>query len=217
MIPFVLGINYYLDHEKEKAKELNGHETLKEAIANVNSDPAMANNNQFTRFVEAFNMAYSSSSKSNQERYNSLTDSASFLQGAYSATNNPKLYKLSGYLDEFAKENFVSLYKKIDFSYYCQDPTCADSTQPREISDITKEIEESDFPDYVKKSTSRDIINVGYISDKEKTVKALSYLFIADTIESYSNFSPSKENLKIASDLKKFVEKTYPEEFRKSK
>ncbi len=216
----ILGIIFYanstLKSNQQPSSSLVDYAPLLQEVNLLSSDSSIAQNSQYQRFLEKF-QKLGDSKLSRKQKYDELANSVSFFEGLYSSTNNPKVYPVLKNIDKFAKDSFPDFYQELDFSYFCQDPSCAETSQPEEIENIIKDIESSDFPDFVKKSLIRDVTNVGYLSKSQNEEKALTYLTIEDIIRNYGNYSPSGVNLKIADRLYAYIEKEFPEILQKMK
>lgn len=200
------------DKESKRVTEIYGYNELNYSLEKVAKNTELANHGEFGRTIENLNKA--KNGKNINDQYLSLENSFSHFNALYSQTNNQSLYKILPQFGKIAKANFPQNYKEANFSFFCQDPSCSDSSQPKEILKIVEEINNSDFPDNVKKTTARDVLNIGYITSKNRAVRALSYLSMVEVISSYGGFSSSSANIEIASDLKKYVTKEYSNEMK---
>lgn len=205
VIPLILFLISYIDTKSQSP--IKGYADLNEKIDSLSKDSTIAQDGQYLRMVEKFNDL--GATNSYRQRFKDFQDAYQFLMGAYSYTNNPKLYPLAKDFLTFGQENFPKDFKKNDYPIFCLDPTCAENPQPKEILSIIDFLNSSDFPDYIKESTVNDIKNVGYLSDKDINSKVLSYLAIADNIKN-DKHSSSSANLEIAKRLQDYVINKYP-------
>ena len=222
LIILLLGTLYYLDSFNKKAfnkqqaststigSDLKGYNALKQKINALASDTSIAENGYYLRLINKLNIVEDKNT-SEQNRYKALLDAAYFLETFYSSTNNPKLHTLNNDLDVFAKTNFPKYYKPISFLYYCQDSTCTEAPQPKEILNVIDEINSSNIPDLIKKSHVRNLINIGYIEKKYVRPIAQGYLLTANMMRADEDLKKEGLNKKLADELNNFVKKTYPD------
>lgn len=216
IIPILISGIYYLNKKNQdmltnKYGGLSGYVQLQNKIKNLSSDKSITEGILYTRFVKKFNELPSIKEKNKQ--YEAFLQDVSFLHGLYSYTNNPKLYSIQKDFIEFAKLNFPK-YKDNDFSYFCQDSTCAEDPQPKEILTLLTEIEESNILERDKEALIRDITNAGYLSKKNTESKALTYLMIASLIKSSPEASNSAYK-NIANKIENYIKTTYPDTVKK--
>lgn len=222
IIAGILGAIYYLDSSNKNippsnstlGSNLKGYSDLKQKTNQLSEDSTIAQTPLYTRLIKTLSVLEDNKS-TDENKYRALTDVDKFLQSLYADTNNHKLYILHYDLVSFAEANFPKLYKKIDFAMNCLDPICADSKQPEQISGIIEQLKQSDFPEDIKTSAIKDVINTGYYSDKDLLTKAGNYLVLANIIRSYSNFTKTGANTTISDNLYNFVKLYYPEQFKK--
>lgn len=151
--------------------------------------------------------------KTSDEKYKNLVAASEKVQLIYSTYNNKKLYKyINEDLASYAKGEFPDQYNANSFDYPCQDPSCAESEQPKEILAIVEDIKKSDIPQFYKDNFIRNLINTGYESGSHS--KAWQYYATARSFEASSDLSPSGANLVISNDIKAFLKSTYPEDFK---
>lgn len=150
---------------------------------------------------------------SDKDKYTALQNTMEYYIHWYRNNNIHAVYTNSYLIGDFAKEYFLSYYKKDDFAINCQDPKCATVPQPAEIDKIIADIKASDFPAEVKESTIIDIQDDGYFQHADD--RARNYLESADIIKGYDYYSPNKTNRKIADELIAFVKDKYPNEYIK--
>lgn len=222
LIVFLTSFIFYLNSPKNQStissSQIQAANVLKQKVDSILSADSKASGlNEGTRLDQKFNIVEDTST-SEKEKFDALAIIADFSQSLYSSTNNPKLYSyINTDLINYAKKYFPKFYNNSNFVYPCQDTSCEDSPQPKEILKIIDEINASDFPDQVKKDLSRDLINTGYRSQKEEIGKFNQYLIIASNIKNNSWFSKTGETLKIAQDLENFIKETYPREYKNLK
>lgn len=221
LIILLLGTLYYLSssegiflkNSNTAGSDLKNYTILKAKINSITSDTYLGNQPLFSKIISKLNIV-ENKQNSEEKRYQGISDAAFYLQAFYSSTNNPKLYPLISSFDIFAKENFPKYYEKRDFVYYCQDQTCAESPQPQEIKNIIEEIKASDFPEEVKQSTVRSLLNVGYLSKKDSETKFYKYLLIAQIVRGYSDFTKTGVNTKIADTIYNYAISAFPENYK---
>ena len=219
IILFIAGI-FLIDRDiaKPQALRTGYSESLLslrgEITAIGNKDPQIRGNGAYDRLNTNLDIVANESS-SDSDRYEALKESFVFFYGLYQETSDNKLYPVNQDFQDFAKRYFPKHYDEVDFTYFCQDPVCADSETPQEILEIVDELKKSDMPERIAETTANDILNDSYLSEKDKELKVENYIISISILRGYDDFSPSKINQKIADDILNFVKNKYPEEYRK--
>lgn len=205
---------YFIDKKNNNAPSATEYKSsfnnLRGKLIEIGQKNSLSKNATFQRTMSALDKL-TSQNLSQQQKYETFQFIFQYYYALYQDTNNHDLYINGNIFDDFAKQNFPTLYNNKDFVIRCQDPQCATAQQPAEIDNILKEIEASDFPDPVKKSVLQDIKNDGYFQSADD--RARNYILSINIIRSYNPFSPSGTNKKIASDLEDFVKNRYPGEY----
>lgn len=220
LVIILTGFIYYINFTDGQVSNtavgnnLIGYQEFKQKANQLAQDPSIAKTPLYARFVQTLSVLEDKSS-TDENKYKALTNAGNFLQSLYADTNNHDLYLFNSNLASFTQKNFPKLYKKSDFLINCMDSICADSKQPEQITGIIEQLKQSDFPEDVKNSSIKDIVNTGYYSDKNLLTKAANYLILASIINSYSSFTKTGVNVKISDSLYNFVKSYYPEQFEK--
>lgn len=150
-----------------------------------------------------------------EDKYKAIQEIVLFLSSTYSDSNNSKYKKLALEIGEFVKVNFPNSYNKNSYSFACQDESCAEEPQPKEILDIVNDINNSDLPDYIKKSLAKDMLNTGYLPNDKRNEKAKFYFLDALDSLRYNDLSNSGAGEKIHDKLIAYLTKEYPKELEK--
>ena len=223
LIVIVIFSIYYLESYKKpssttlNAIQLKNYDEIRQKIGVVLNDPKYSlNPNDKNRIISRLNILENKKSKP-EEAYLATKEIALFLSSAYSDTNNPKYRELAQEVGDFAKINFAKQYNKNNFDLACQDSTCAENPQPQEILEIISDINNSDFPEYIKMSLTKDILNVGYLPDSLRQDKAQIYLILIDDIVSYNSLSTSGAGERIHLKFSEYIQKEYPDELEQFK
>lgn len=220
VIPIVTVSIFYLDRSENKSsvnlsQEAQDTATLKQKIGSILGEDVSSTKTEGSRIIQKFETLENPKS-SQEDKYKALALIASFTQSLYSDTHNPKLYSfINNDLVNYAKKYFSEFYKEAYFVYSCQDPSCAQNSQPKEILAVIEEIKTSDFPPQVKQTLSEDLLNAGYRSKAETPGKVSQYMLLAQMIKNNKNFSPTGQNLKIAQEIENYVKNTFPKEYEK--
>lgn len=218
LIILILGSSiFFIDNSNKKnisnsKTNLIGYDEVLAQINSLSSDSKVVEDTQYSRGINSFKKIQDPN-LSEQNQYTQLTNTNDFFNSLYSSTNNPSITKLLDSLNNFGQKNFPKYYQKIDFSYYCQDPECADTAQPQEIQVIINDIKASKIDEGIKKSLIQNLTNSGYIPSNKNTFKAENYLIDADIIRQDKAFTDEGINNKIADAIVDFVKKTFPKEY----
>lgn len=213
ILTFVIYYFNITTFNQSSTPSFKGYTELKTRVIEIGKDTEISSQPLYSRFVNKLKVL-ENPNITDKERYKNLQDSFMLLRVLYSETNNSKLYSFEEYFGNFVKDNFPKLYKKSDFTFFCQDPACAGtSPQPSEILTIVEEIKNSDFPDPVKNSTIKDLLNIGYLPNQDKSDKFGNYAFMANLIKNYGSFSKTNVNEKISNDIFRFLQKTFPTQY----
>jgi hypothetical protein len=195
--------------------QYKGYAQLKQEITGLSSDPQLANSASFNKVVVKLSVI-EDKTVSPKDKYTALTLISNNLEDVYVLTNNHKLYSLPADINSFAKENFPTFYKAMDFATtHCVDETCAQSSQPPEILKIADEIKNSTKDEVVKSILTRDLLNPGYLSNNDINTKVSSYIFVINVLKQDQTLKQAGLNDKLFNELLDFVKKTYPDEYKK--
>lgn len=147
------------------------------------------------------------------ERYQALISVNLLFNGLYSDTNDSQFREISKDLGTLAKDNFPKSYDSKEFETACQDSSCAQSPQPKEILKIIDDIKNSDMSDDIKQGSVQNLLNPGFLPDNLRLAKVQNYSIELDNLQGNPEFSPSGQTVKIANELYAYLKKTYPTEF----
>lgn len=148
-----------------------------------------------------------------KEKYGALKHATESLQLLYSTTHNNVLYFIiNDDIVNFVKKNFPDLYDERYFSYPCQDPKCAEDSQPPEILSIIEDIKNSDFEKLYKEEYSNNLLNTGYIPESENT-RFTIYMITVRSLINQPDLSPSGANITISNKIRDFLKTQYPIEY----
>lgn len=189
-----------------------GYDAFKQQIDAASLDSNIKQSPHFTKFIN-FIQLIQDGSKSEKDRYKTLTQGKTELLYLYTFGSNPKARTLLDALNIFAKTNFPKEYKQIDFSYPCQDPSCSDDPPTQEFLNIINELKSSDFPAPVKNDMAQYLLSLGYYQKSNSVVKAQLLLMAANIIRGYSTLTQTGANTKIADDLYNYAKIHYSNEF----
>lgn len=217
----IISLGIFLIDKNNPAQNHNesviGINSLIAKINSFSSDQSIIKNSQYKRALEKINYV-SNINNPKDKRYTALRNAFSFWGSIYSETNNPNLRPVFEDFKNVAKANFPETYEEPLFSYPCQDLKCNNSPLPPKILNIIEEIKTSKIENYGKEFAVQDITNTGFMLEKtkeEKEAKALGYLIVVDIIRGNGAFTRTGMNNKIADEIRKFVEESYSEEFKK--
>ena len=197
----------------KNTSSLKGYDVIQNELALLGSDPSISDTAPFQSIVEQ--MPYLEDNSLNEkQKFDKIVIILDYLIDLTGITNNPKVYPMFDKLGIFSKENFPHYYKPGYFEYFCQDPSCAQHPQPKEIIQIIDEIKSSDIDATIKKTVARDLTNAGFIEDKYKQQRFNSYIIVADEFyTSDSSFSPSNKAKLIGKELLDYLKISYPKEY----
>lgn len=213
LVSSVLLVNKYsINSTSIVGSDLKGYTTFKEKLNSLH----LTNDPLYAKAIAKFNIVEDKNSLA-QDRYNALAQAVFFLMNSYSKNNDPKIYNfIKNDFNTFAKDNFKNYYKQTDFTVVCQDPSCADSSAPKEIVNIINEINSLETISEAHKKMM--ILNLQYAvyfpSDNARS-KAYSYLGVAHAIRTDQQFTTAGINNKIADEIDNFVKNTYPKYYIK--
>lgn len=213
-----IGIIYFINYNNppKSAKityksDLKGYSELRPKI-----DSLLENPNVPPVMVSRVSLKYKTledNEKSSKDKYDATLAINFYLNSLYSDTNNPIFRPISEDLGNFAKLNFPTLYEKKMFDTVCQDKSCAESPQPKEILKIIDDIKKSNLPDELKKTTAQDLLNPGFLPNNKRSGKVRVYFIILNTIKGFTTDYPSKEIQNIYNELDNYLEKYFSSEY----
>jgi len=223
LIALIIGSIYYLQQaiNSPSTQSLNvhlkGYDEFRQKLEFLNG-PNTASGSAviYGRVITALKVLEDNTT-SDKDKYDALAEAVTFVQSEYGYSNDPKLSPLIKEFSIFAKENFPNLYKDEDFSYACQDPTCATTPVPKEISEVIDEINNSNIDPEIKDTYAKNIINATYLPTKtnQQILDAVnSYLIAASVLKSSQNFVNAGLSDKIYNQIRNYLQKTYPNELK---
>jgi len=189
-----------------------GYDTLQQQINSAALDSSINQSPHFAKFQSMIQLS-TDGSKSEKDRYTIILQGQTELLYLYTFGANHKATVLMDALSAFAKSNFPKEYKAANFSYPCEDPSCADSPPSQSYSDIINELKNSDFPAPVKSDTAQYLQSLSYYKQSDSLTKTQLVLQTASVIRSYSTMTQTGANVKIADDLYNFAKTGYPADF----
>lgn len=148
-------------------------------------------------------------------KYQALAQAAFLLSDVYTRNQNPQVYKfIVSDLSTFAKDNFKNYYKQADFAVTCDDSSCADSPQPKEILSVIVEINSlTTVSQGNKQGTITNLKNDMYFPSANASSKASAYLYTAYLIRNDKEFTDAGVNNKIADEIEVFAKQAYPNDY----
>lgn len=192
---------------------LNDYAKLKNEVNSLFSNQALTQNPSFNQFATLL-VTVENTKLSAKDKYNALIQADNNLGTAYFQTNQHALYNLLPELSNFAKTNFPDLYKADDFpGTLCMDKICADKPQPDGILKIVNELNASNAPSVVKQVFTRDLLNPGYMDQKDVEIKVGYYIMVAGMLQTSGGLTKAGLNEKFSKELTDYVKKAYPEEY----
>lgn len=223
LITLIIGSIYYLQQSTSSPSaqsvtvNLKGYNEFRQKIEFLN-DPNAASGSAviYGRVITALKVLEDNKS-SQKDKYDALVEAVAFVQSLYGYSNDPKLYPLISDFSVFAKENFPNLYKEHDFYYPCQDPSCATTPTPKEISDIIDEINNSNIDQEIKDTYVKNLMNATYLPTKTNPQlldAVTSYYISATFIKEDGAFTKAGLNEKFYNEIIVYLNKTYPDEFK---
>jgi hypothetical protein len=190
---------------------LKGYAQLKQKFDAL----AATNQNAYRTAMEQFNVLEDKKASA-KTQYTALAKTAFYLSDDYAKLFNPKIYSLVNKdFAAFAKNNFGSYFKQNDFSIPCQDPTCAESPQPKDIINIINEIKaEPNIPDGDKNAMIGNLTNAGFITGSDYN-KAWNYFMAGQIIRSEDMFTKAGVNDKYANEVQDYIKNKFPDAYKK--
>ena len=208
---FILNENNWTNTGSENLSSLEGYNQLRNEFNKIATDESISSNPTYEKLVPFINQL-GNAKLAEKDRFDKIISSLSYIIDLYSLTNNPKVRPLFEKLGKYAKANAPKYYKPNYFVVFCQDPSCTQHQQPKEILAIIKALQISDIEPEIKNSMILDLTNTGYIENEFKNLKYNNYLGIAIMLyESDSALSPSLRAKKIGKELLDYIKKTYPD------
>ncbi len=218
LIALILSSIFIIDLKSNKTNvkinsSLKGYVEVKSALSNLSKTPEIQADSQYSRVIERFN-SLENSNLNSASKYSNLREAFSFLTGLYLSTNNHDVYLIFPSFTKLAEDNFKE-FKKEDFAYDCQDPTCADTPMPQEIKDVISQIEKLNFNENSKKGLIQNIKSSSYVSSNLIELRVANFLTDAEILRLNPFLKELKQNDILADKIVSYVKNTYPKEYEK--
>lgn len=204
-----LGGAIYIINSKSTTN-LADYNNLKQKTEEASKISKIANNQRFNVYLKRLqDLDNPNLSKDQQLKYIKAADE--YLYEAYLETNDPELRKLSLEFKKFVEANFTEKDYKVFVE--CLDPSCANSSIPKEIQVVIDEINKSDLPVVAKNDFIPLLKTFSYINDEQ--TKVIDFLGLAASIRVDPDFIKAGMNEEISNEIRDYVKATYPDTYNK--
>jgi len=200
----------YVLNMKTTGSPLMGYESLKNKIQAAKKINSVSNHSSFNTMLELI-ASLDNENLTKEQQLSRVRLAWGYLFDTYSETNNHELYNLSKEYKKFGEANF----NDFKINVQCLDPDCAETPTSQEILGIIEEINTSTVAANFKTSYVQDLKTFSYINNSQAEVKVKNYLTLADSIKVNEEFIKAGNNLIIYDQIRQYVQKNYPELYKK--